>query len=287
MPFKRDEDGNVVVATPESGGDSLPIWIDADGNEVPYDPDIPATRLKQARDDKKTLTQRIDSLEEALKSYEGIENPKELLSELEQLRQANAKPKRSKAKSNDEPDDDELNRLSQERDALQRQLESLTQALDAAKNEIETRDSRINRLSVGSEFRTTPWFNPYVDEDGHRRQPKTLLEWTVAEAKFGSHFRPSDNGNDGVVATWTPGGNDFIYSEKDPDKLAPFDEAVGLLLNKWDKKAHYLPRDTPGGMNSRESGGGGGGHMSAAQVESMSQEDYEKKRSEGWAPDKK
>lgn len=289
MPFKRDEDGNIVTTTPEGGGEPLPVLIDSDGNEVPYDPEIPATRLKQARDDKRTLTSRIEQLEAKLKGYEKIEDPEAVLSELEELRSARAKPaKKRGAKEEVEPGEleEQLNQLTQERDNLARQLEAAQKALEDAGRELETKDERIQRLSVGSQFGTSSWFNPYIDDDGHRRPAKTLLDPEVAQSRFGPHFRPGENG-DGVVATWTPGGNDLIYSEKQPDRPANFDEAFGLLLNKWDKKSHYLPNSSPGGMNARESGGSAGGRLAPSQVESMTQDEYERKRSEGWTPDTK
>jgi uncharacterized protein YukE len=286
MPFKYDDDGNIVTQTPQGGDVPLPVLIDSDGNEVPYDPEIPATRLKQARDDKRTLSTRIEELESLLEKYKSIDDPEAVLSELKELRSKTNRPRSVSGDDTNDRSDEEINKLTQQLDGLQSQIDSMQKALEKANGEIETRDSRINELAVGSQFSSSAWFNPWLDEDGERRQPKTLLDPEVANARFGGHFRPGMNGEQDVVATWTRGGKDIIYSKENPDQPARFDEAFGLLFSKWDKKNHYLRNDAPGGMNSRESGGPPSrDRMTVRQTEEMSQDEYNKRREEGWQPD--
>lgn len=263
MPFKYDDDGNIEQREPDGGGHKLPVYETKDGKEILYDPTVPNTRLRQARDSAQTLEQQVQTLEGQLAAFKGIEDPKAMLTELETLRKRAVK--KPKAKGEGEGDDGEdyseqINILSQERDSLHRKVENYEAQLKEAQDAITAGEERTRRLSVGAAFKTTPWFNFYLDDDGNRRSAKTTMEYVAAESQFGQHFNVVGmNGKDRVIATWTPGGKDVIYSEKNPEEPANFDEAVGLLFAKWPRKNHYLPSNGPGGMNARESGGNAGG----------------------------
>ncbi len=280
MPWKTDEAGQIVV---ENGN---PVWIGAEGKEIAYDPNVTHSRLTSVRSDAQKRQERITELEQSLaalewagKSSEEIEQTK---AELEELRAAKRKAARKKPAEGE--DDTASEELQEKLYQLEQQIETLNKRDQEHTAALERAQSTVQQLTVGSEFRNSAWFSPWTDDEGQQRKPKTLLEPTAAEALFGGHFRPAGENGGSVVATWTPGDKDTIYSEAEPGKPASFDEAFGLLFNRWEKKSHYLPHGSPGGMNLQDGGPGGadgGGKISRAKFDALSPDAQRKHLKEG------
>ncbi len=279
MPWKVADDGQ----------EQDHIWIDSEGKEIAYDPAVTHSRLNSARSEAKQSAIRVTELQEQVGSLAWVgDDPEATKDELEKLRAAHRKTERRAKEGDGDGGEDaaELEHLQEQLHQQSEQIKVLEKKLDTSTTELGEASSQINILTVGSEFRRSPWFNTWTDNEKKQRRPKTLLEAEAAEALFGPHFRP--NGSDGVLATYTPGGKDTIFNQTDPSKAADpadFDEAFGILFNRWPRRAHYLPSGEPGGMGAREGGdlhgGNGAKTLTRPQFDRLSPAERTKHMKEG------
>jgi hypothetical protein len=123
-----------------------------------------------------------------------------------------------------------------------------TTALVAKDEALLVAGRQIRDLTIGSQFRTHPYFIGTAQQP-----PKTFLLPDIAESRFGSHFKleAGKNGASAVVGYDAKGNQ--IYSRKRPGELADFDEAIVRIIDEYPQKDEIM-RGGKGG-----SGGEGGG----------------------------
>ncbi len=258
LQWKTDEDGNRVT---ENG---LPVVVLDDGTEAPLDLDKLNATLAAARSQAASYRKRVadlEPLEDELSTLRKIvgDDVGAFNKELDGLR---ALKRRAERKTEGEGEDADA--LSERIYELEQQSKTLEEQLEAARGEVDKRRTELERLTVGAQFEKSSWFAPWIDKDGQRRQPRSRLDPETAQLKFGAHFRPGENG--AVVATWTPGGKDYVMSKADGGKRAPFDDAIEQLAGQWDRWPMYLPSAEPGGMGAREMGASTGGQRGAQTI---------------------
>lgn len=114
------------------------------------------------------------------------------------------------------------------------------------KNQVSSKDDQIRRLLISKHFAMSKYFS------GGGEKSKTVLPSDIAEDHFGRNFRIED-GPDGlptVKAFYSSG--EPVLSRQNPGEPADFEEAIGLIIDKYPGKDHILRGGTKG------SGGSGG-----------------------------
>ena len=108
------------------------------------------------------------------------------------------------------------------------------------KKQVESKDDQIRRLLISKHFAVSKFFS------GGGEKSKTILPSDIAEHHFGKNFKIED-GPDGlpiVRAFYSTG--EPVLSRQNPGEPADFDEAMGLIIDKYPGKESILRAGTKG-----------------------------------------
>ena len=237
MKLKLDENGHVVVS------DGKPVYVQDDGKEVAFDAPGTVQTISRLNGEAKSHRERAEAAETAVKSFEGIKDPKEALKALETIKNLDAKKL---------VDAGEVDKVRAE--AIKAVEEKYAPIL-------QERDDLNNRLvaeKVGGSFARSKFI---ADKMG--------IPADMVEARFGSNFKLE---GDNVIA-YDKSGNK-IFSASNPGEPAGFDEALGILVEHYPYKDQILRGTGASGSGSSGGNGGTGGKtITRAQFESLSPQD--------------
>ena len=116
---------------------------------------------------------------------------------------------------------------------------------EALVGEIGKRDQSIFGLMVKSKFATSPTI-----------REKTIIPPDMAAEYFGKHFRVEGEGEEVHVVGYLEG--EKILSKEKPGYIAPFEEALGVVIDAYPMKNQIL-RTSGGGAGAQGNAGGEGG----------------------------
>lgn len=220
MKLKLDDAGHVVLS------DGKPVYLKDDGSEVAFDVVGTTQTIARLNSEAKGHRERAEKAEGALKSFEGIEDPKKALEALATVSNLDAKKL---------VDAGEIEKVKAEiSKAYQAQVDEAVKA----RNDIER---QLYAEKIGGSFARSK----VIAE-------KLAIPPDLVEARFGGAFSIEE----GRVVAKDAHGNK-LYSQANPGELAGFDEALEMLVNAYPYKDQILKGT--GASGGGASGGGGGG----------------------------
>lgn len=234
MPFKYDAQGNIV--TSDHNGKKLPVFVNAKGEEAPFDADGTVEAIARLNSEAKGHREAKEALETKMRPYldAGIDDPVKAKKALELTANLDAKKL---------VDAGEIERVRAEIGAAwQTKLEA-----EAQKNSVLAEELYSER--VGGAFSRSK----FISERG-------AVPADIFQARFGSNFGMED----GKVYAVDAAGNK-LYSRSNPGVPADFDEALGMLVEAYPYKDTILKGTgasgggAQGGDKGGANGGGGGG----------------------------
>ena len=238
MELKLDENGNVVVQ------EGMPVYVDADGKDYPFDMSKNMMRIKDLNQEQKTRRERNEELEEKLKIFDGIdpEEAKKALETVAQLEDSQLMDAKKVKELEDKLKERLAEIFNREKEDLIKEAEGKQSSLV---DEIGTHKNTISELMKRNHFYSSPWFTSVNGEGA-----KTLLLPDMAADIFGKYFRVEGEGADAKFIGYL--NNEKIPSQ-DPARLgdpADFNEAIGIIINQHPRRNDIL-RSTPGGPGSK------------------------------------
>ena len=244
MPFKLTPEGH--IATQEINGHKLPVFIHADGKEVPFDADSALGKISQLNGESKQHREAKEAAETALKAFEGISDPAAALKALATVKNLDDKKL---------VDAGEVEKVKAE---VQKALE---QQYEPFKTKAEALEAQLNQHLIGGVFSGSK----YIAEKFAAQGPAGV---EIARALFASRFKVEDGK---VIATDATGNK--LYSRIRPGEVAEGDEAIELLVDAYQHKGAILRGAGAPGSGAGSSGASGSGSNGGSKI--MKRADFE------------
>jgi len=225
MPFKYDSTGAVVLA--DHNGKKLPVFINAKGEEAPFDADSTVDTIARLNREAQAHREGKEATEGKLKVFDGLD-PVKAREALETLAKLDAKKL---------IDAGEVDRVKAEI------ANGFTTQLSEMKTANEALQDRIYNMTIGGAFAGSELI-----------KTKFAIPVDFVRARFGENFGIENDRVYGVDAS----GNK-IYSKTKLGELADFDEALEFLVNAHPQKDVLLKGTGASGTGSQQSGQGAGG----------------------------
>lgn len=232
LRFKLTEDGKSIAM--DSNG--LPIAIDDSSPENPREFSIDGIHLynqiPRFKTDIQNANKKAEEATNALKAFEGIEDPQAAIAALETVK--NLDEGALKKASEVEALKEKLNKENAAKlQAAQKQYETTISEKDAV---IQGLDGDLRKAVISAAFAGSTWFNG--------KEPKSKLSSAIAESFLGNYFKV-ERLPDGTVAPVAYIGETRI---EDPakgmigDTLAPmaFDDAMSKIIEQHPQKNDIL-----------------------------------------------
>ena len=255
LVLKTDENGNAVVVE----GKIIYVDEDNDGKEYPLDPPQLYSKVADLGKENKKRREKIAEVEAKYLAFADIED-------VEEWKKSADEAIATVANFNDKDflEAGKVEKMKSEmKDAYEKQLGQKDEKIKALNTkhaeDLSAKDSQIRTLMVSNRFSTSPYFNG--------EESVTTMPPDVAEAFFGKHFKVENIDGDLTLRAYF--GNDEITSEINPGDPADFEEAIGIIIDKYPNKDHILR--APGG-GSGGSGGGGGGSTPTDELKKLKQQ---------------
>lgn len=238
--IKTDQEGAPVV-----NGNKV-TFVNPDGEDVELDPPSMYTKILGLNKESQKHRELAQSLQTKFAIFKDIEDIErwhaDATAALETVANFNDKDyiKADKVEEFKRQINDDWKAKLDQKDT---QIKSIHDAHALA---LSGKDARIRKLMVSNQFAQSSWFV------GDKK--KTTLGPDIAESFWGEHFRVEEAGEDDLklVAYYDRAGKDAILSKHNPGEPATFEEAVGLLIDRYPRKNEILVSGDGG------SGGGGG-----------------------------
>lgn len=202
-------------------GDSLtlqdgnPVYVDSNGQERTLD----AGTVSRLNGEARTMRQRAEAAENALKSFEGLDAAaaREALKKLETV------------DLNNMVDNGELDKV---RNTLTQQYEAQLSERDG---KLEAATKRINKMMLENAFNSSDFIRNNIG-----------IPTDVFQDYIAKHFEVD---GDRIVGRYADGQE--IYSETNMGQLASFDEAVRMIVTKHPQRESLMKANVnPGSGNS-------------------------------------
>lgn len=233
MPFKFDANGAIVLQ--EVSGQKLPVYVHADGKEVPFDADSTISTISRLNGEAKTHREGKEALEAALKPFKdaGISDPLAAAKALATVKNL---------------DDKKLVDAGEVEKVKAEVGKALEEKYAPYKTRAETLEAQLNSHLIGGVFSGSK----YVATKFAAADATAATE--IARALFGNRFKVED----GKVVGYDAQGQK-LYSRARPGELADADEAIELIVDAYPHKASILKGSGSSGSGAQGGGGGGGG----------------------------
>jgi hypothetical protein len=246
MPLKlKVEDDKVVV------NNGMPVYVDDEGKDVEVDANRLFSKVNELNAENKTHREKYDGVRPVLDLFDGIEDVTEWKTTadaaLETVKKLDDK------KLIDAGKVDEVTaamKIAHEEDKRKQQT-SWEKKDEAYQKELRKKDSKIYELMVTAEFGRSPFFTG--------ENPKTNLDPEIAEAYFSKYFKVEENDQGKLHVVGYRDNGKVIYSNKVPGDIAPFTEALEIIIDDHPKKNAILDIGKSGSGSKGGGGGGGGG----------------------------
>ena len=204
--------------------DGKPVYVEDDGAEVAFD--APGTRntITRLNTEAKDNRLRAKAAEDAMKAFEGIDDPAAAKKALETI--ANLDQKKL-------VDAGQVEQANAERDkAWQAKLDDIT-------GKAQTFEQQLYAEKIGGSFARSK----YIAD-------KLAVPADMVQATFGQSLKIED----GKVVAYDAQGQK-IFSRSRPGELADFDEAIETLVSQYPHRDHILKSSTATGGGAPHGGG--------------------------------
>jgi hypothetical protein len=230
MPFKYDADGNIAVQ--EVNGQKLPIFVNAEGKEAPFDGDSTVATISRLNGEAKGHRERAEKAEGALKTFEGITDPAAAIKALNTVKNLDDKKL---------VDAGEVERVKAEA------IKSVEEKYAPVVKKAGDLEAQLNDHLIGGAFSRSKFIAEKFAAEG----PAGV---EIAQALFASRFKVEDGK---VVAYDANGGK--VYSRTRHGELANAEEAIEIMVDSYPHKAHILKGTGANGGGAQGGGNGGNG----------------------------
>ena len=212
-----------------------PVYVGNDGNEVVTSGEY----VGQLRGEAAANRNELKKAKESLSLFDGIDP-------------SNAKDALTKLKDIDLSKMIDASKLDDVRSEVSKSFQG---KIDELTTTLGERDQNIHGLLVSNAFKGSQYI-----------KDKTVLPPDVAESFFGKNFKVEN----GVAVGYR--GQDPIYSNQNPGKLAGVDEALEIMVNGYSGKDNILKGSGASGSGAQGSNttGSGSKSMSRDQFDSLS-----------------
>ncbi len=227
MKLKLDENGNVVVV------DGKPVYVHDDGKEIPFDAVATAATISRLNGEAKGHRERAEAAETALKSFEGITDPKAALAAITTVQNLDAKKLVEAG---------EVDRIRQEA------IKATEEKYGPTVTELENLKQAFHNEKIGGSFARSA----FVAE-------KLGIPVDMVQAFFGNNFRLEEN----QVVAYGQDGNK-IFSRSNPGEVAAFDEALEILVDRYPNRDRILKSSGASGSGAQGGTPGAGGNKTVA-----------------------
>lgn len=246
MPFKFNADGTIAMDAEKK----LPIFIQGDGREAPFDADSTVATIGRLNGEAKSHRERAEAAEGKLKGFEGIEDG-------EAARKALELAKNIK--------DGELitaGKVQEIKDAAaasaKQAVADATRAAEAREKELADTNVKLtgdlNNHIIGGSFASSKFI-----------ADKLAIPADMAQTFFGSRFKVDG----GKLVPMNPDGSP-IFSATNHGNHADFDEAIQVMVGQYANKDMILKGSGASGGGAQGGGAGagaGGKSMTRAQFD--------------------
>lgn len=213
--------------------DGKPIFVDDSGQDIAVDVPHMFTKISSLNAENKTHREAAEAANSKLASYNNVD-PVAAIRALETVSNLDSKKL---------IDAGEVEKVKlQVASVYEEKLKKVTDESAAA---VAAKDSQIYNLVVSNEFAKSPLING----------DKSLITLPpdIAEAIFGKHFKIED----GKMVAYL--GEEKIFSKERAGELANFDEALGVIINKYPMKERILRGTGASGGGARQTDQNRGG----------------------------
>jgi hypothetical protein len=228
MKLKLDEQGHAVLT------EGKPVYVHDDGKEIPFDAPNAISKISQLNGEAKGHRERAEAAETKLKTFEAITDPAAALRALDTVKNLDAK----KLVDAGDVEKVKLEAIAALKDQYEPKIKALTKERDDAAQALQSE-------LIGGAFARSPLI---VGDKATLAIPADLVQ-----AKFGTAFKVES----GKVVGYENGKP--IYSRTQPGEVAGFDEALGLLIEKYPGRDAILKSSGAQGGGARGGSGTAGG----------------------------
>lgn len=207
--------------------DGMPVYI-KDGKETAFDAPGTISTISRLNGEAKGHREAKEAAEQALKGFEGIEDPKAAIEAMKTVANLDAKTL---------IDAGEVEKVKAEITKV------YEQQIAAKDQEIGELNSTLHGEKIGGSFARSKFI-----------ADKVAIPADMIQAQFGKQFSLDD----GKIVAKDAAGNQ-IYSRANPGELATFDEALETIINGYAHKDSIL-KGSGGSGTGKEHGSGGGGN---------------------------
>lgn len=234
------------------------IYIDPEGKELGLNPPALFEKIGELGKENKKHREKYSELKKKYSILEGIED-------IAEYKQKADEALKTVENFNDKDylKADKVDKLKADITAAYeekiKQLGSIYGEKEAElSKQVEAKADQIRRLLISKHFATSKYFSG-------GEKSKTILPSAIAEDHFGKHFKIED-GPDGLptIRAFYSNG-DQVLSRNNPGEPADFDEAIGLIIDKYPGKESIL-RSTASGSGST---GGTGNNATLSDIEQI------------------
>ena len=235
--LKLDPETNAPIIN-----DGKILYVDPDGNDLPLDPPAMYQKIGELGKLNKKDREKYQEMRDRFAPLAEIEDIADWKTKAEKAMEAvqNFNDKDWMAASKVEALKNDM------RESYEAKLKVkdgvLTDVQKQYEEKLNKKDGQIRILMVSSKFSSSPYFTG--------PEPKTNLRPDIAESHFGKHFKVEldEKTQEAVLRAYYSNG-DPIISKINPGEPADFDEAMGMIIDKYPGKDAIL----------KASGGGSGG----------------------------
>lgn len=226
MPFKTDPATGAVVVV-EHNGKKLPVFVNAKGEEAPFDVDETVATISRLNGEARTHREAKEAAEARLGTFNGLDPEKakgalEMLAKIDQKKLIDA---------------GEVDRVKAEISAgLKGEIDKLT-------GERTALEQRIYDMTIDGAFASSKFI-----------KDKAAIPADFVRARFGENFGIE---NDRIYAVDAAGNK--IYSAVRHGELADFDEALETLVKAHPQRDYILRGTGANGSGAHASPGSVGG----------------------------
>ena len=232
MKLKLNEDGHIVMQ------DGMPVYEHTDGQDRPFDAKDALGKLSSATKKINDLTEektrhftKAKALGEKLALFDGLD-PDEAKQAIETV-QTYKNKKLIDAGKVDEAKAEIEGQLKKfygkEIDSLQKiHLEEKT----ALEKQLDNLKTTTARSIISAEFAKSNFFNG--------EKPKTILPPDIAYQTLGKNFKVEGEGDEARVVAYLNGEKILSTASNRIGEPAPFNEAMGVILDKYEMKDRIL-----------------------------------------------
>jgi hypothetical protein len=234
--LKTNDDGHAIVE------DGLVVYVDKEGKERAFDPGKMHEGILKSGREAQSWREKAEQLEGKLGVLDEIDGePKEWV---EKAREAlktveNLEDKDLVDAQKVEQLKEELTKTSAAKEAKLRK--QLADAGRDAEEKLRKKEQQIRNLMVKNAFSSSSYFTG--------SDPKTNVRPEMAEAFFGKNFRVEEVNGDLSLVGYDAGGNQ-ILSQESMGEIAAFDEALGIIIDKYPGKETILTANGAAGTGS-------------------------------------